>query len=77
MEECLHVRPDLVGFGPRERLKHTFTPGGENRRTPCVKGTLHPEVKLSNHHRVRKRGCVFPGLTCRTPGPAPSEFRRI
>lgn len=34
VEEVLDVRPDLVGFCPRERLKHTFTPGGENGSTP-------------------------------------------
>lgn len=77
VEECLDVGPDLVGFCPRERLEHTFTPGGENSRTPCVKGTVHPKIKLSNHHYIKNRSCVFPDLTCRTPRPAPSAFRRI
>lgn len=26
VKESLNVRPDLVGFCPREGLKHTFTP---------------------------------------------------
>lgn len=59
VEECLDVRPDLVGFCPRERLKHTFTPGEENSRTPCVKGTDHPKIKLSNHHYIKKEAACF------------------
>lgn len=75
VEECLDVRPDLVGFCPGERLKHTFTPGGENGRT--VQGTVRPKTELSNHHCIQNRSCVFPDPTCRTPRPAPSVFRRI
>lgn len=67
------MRPNLVGFCPGERLKHTFTPGGENRATPLVKGNVH-QKKTSVSDR---RGCVCSDRTGRTPRPAPSEFRRI
>lgn len=59
VEECLDVRPDLVGFCPRERLEHTFTPGGENGRTPCVTGTVHPQIKLSNHPYMKTEPVGF------------------
>lgn len=77
MEERLHVRPDLVGFCPRERLKHTFTPGGGNRAPPLVKGIVHPKNPHYLTDYINRRRCALPDRTGRTPRPAPSEFHRI
>lgn len=45
VEERLDVRPHLVGFCPRERLQHSFTPGGrmEMARRRALEGQLTPK----------------------------------
>lgn len=76
VEECLNVRPDLVGFCPRECLKHAFTPGREHGATPSIKGPAHPKIELII---TILKAAVYPScdLTGRIPRPALSEFHRI
>lgn len=40
VEESLDMRPDLVGFCPREGLQHTFTPAGGGKKKDVKSGNF-------------------------------------